>query len=172
MFNVMVLVLLALVVFGFFYVYKNKYRSSTKKDKEESAPSETKQFNYEDGILDIQRKISLSLKKSHRQGVESLVDKCVEVNYAIRSVDPQETSQLHSVPGDFKRLVEKHLPEFIANFSEVSNSNGDENLEKFENIILQLNGELDTILENIKTRNYVDFANKHGFMKIRYSDKF
>ena len=146
-----------------------------KKNQKEDSQSEdltSKELSYEDSILNIQRKISLSLNREYRKGAESLVDKCVEVYYAIQSVDPQEKQQLHSVPGDFKRLVEKHFPELISKYSQVLTTSEGKQVSEFNSIIEQLHGELDLILENIKNRNYVEFANKTGFMKIRYSDKF
>ena len=45
-------------------------------------------------------------------------------------------------------------------------------IQKFDSLLEQLHVELDETLTNIKERNYAAFANKHGFMAIRYSDKF
>ena len=48
----------------------------------------------------------------------------------------------------------------------------DADIQKFNELLKQIIGELDIILKNIADRNYVALASKHGFMEIRYSDKF
>lgn len=125
----------------------------------------------EDAIVNVQTQAAL-LGVQSRTEINSLIDKCVKVHESLKSVDPTEVNQLHSVPGDFTRLIEVHLPELVTKFGQLGEAVNQEAIDNFNNVLTQLHGELDIILKNIDTRNYVAFASKKSFMEIRYSDKF
>jgi hypothetical protein len=149
------------------HVKSSKAPAQTEKEEPTLAPTEVR----EDAIVSIQTQASL-LGITKKTNINSLVDKCIDVHEALGSVNPEERAQLHSVPGDFTRLIEIHLPDLLTKFGQISASATDEDIQKFNDLMDQLHGELDTILKNIADRNYVAFASKHGFMEIRYSDKF
>lgn len=125
----------------------------------------------EDAIVKVQTLAALQGVQSKTE-INSLIDKCVKVHESLASVDRTEVNQLHSVPGDFSRLIEIHLPELITKFGQLGDAVDQAAIEKFNGVLEQLHGELDQILKNIETRNYVAFASKQAFMEIRYSDKF
>lgn len=167
------IVLLILIIAGavgaYFYT-QQKERDNAPAPSQAPAPADPS-AQREDAIVSIQTQAAL-LGITGKTNINSLVDKCIDVHEALMSVNPEERSQLHSVPGDFTRLIEIHLPELLTKFGQISATATDEDIQKFNDLLEQLHVELDTILKNIADRNYVAFASKHGFMEIRYSDKF
>jgi hypothetical protein len=154
------------------YLYIQSIKGSNKPEQAaDEAPTLAPTEKREDAIVSIQTQASL-LGITEKTNINGLVDKCIDVHEALGSVNPEERAQLHSVPGDFTRLIEIHLPDLLTKFGQISASATDEDIKKFNGLMEQLHGELDTILKNIADRNYVAFASKHGFMEIRYSDKF
>lgn len=166
---VLLIIIFASAIGGFVYTQQKKSKGKTEKQQETPVVDPTEQ--REDAIVSLQTQAAL-LGVTRQTNINALIDKCVEVHESLSSVNPQERSQLHSVPGDFSRLIEIHLPELLVKFGQISESATDEDIQKFNGLLEQLQGELNTILKNIADRNYVAFASKHGFMEIRYSDKF
>lgn len=163
------LFLTVLVVAGAYTYYAMK-RTPDSPATEEATP-DTPTQQREDKLVALQLKASL-LGLSKTTGINALIDKCIEVHESLASVDPEASNQLHSVPADFERLIGKHLPDLMNKFGQISSSAPEETFAEFEETLIQLNLELEEILSNVRERNYTAFANKHGFMKIRYSDKF
>ncbi len=125
----------------------------------------------ENAIVQIQVKASL-LGLPAKTNINALVDKCAQLHNALSSVNPTEKIQLHSAPADFERLIEIHLPETLDKFGQIFATATEDDITKFNALIEQLQSELDSIIQNLNERDYAAFANKHGFMEIRYSDKF
>lgn len=165
------IVLLILIVAGAVgaYFYTQHKRSDTPPVSEPAKIDPIAE--REDAIVSAQTQASL-LGLTHSTNINDLIDKCIEVHEELISVNPEERSQLHSVPGDFKRLIEIHLPEWITKFAKISAAATESDFQKFNELLQQIIGELDIILKNIADRDYVAFASKQGFMEIRYSDKF
>ena len=151
---------------------KKKSTTSPQENVDESVSPETNDMiQRENAIVQIQVKASL-LDLPAKTNINSLIDKCAQLHNALSSVNPTDKIQLHSAPADFERLIEKHLPETIDKFGQIFATATDEDINKFNDLIEQLKGELDGIITNLNERDYAAFANKHGFMEIRYSDKF
>lgn len=167
---IFLLIIIAVLAAGA-YFYTQKKASDNKSSQVEETPAAAPTEKREDAIVSIQTQASL-MGITQKTNINGLVDKCINVHDALGSVNPEERAQLHSVPGDFTRLIEIHLPDLLTKFGQISATATDEDIQKFNSLIEQLHGELDTILKNIADRNYVAFASKHGFMEIRYSDKF
>lgn len=168
------IVLLILIVAGAVgaYFYTQQKGTDTPSSVPESEPAQVDPIaQREDAIVSAQIQASL-LGMTHSTNINDLIDKCIEVHEELISVNPEERSQLHSAPGDFKRLIEIHLPEWLTKFGQISAAATDADIQKFNELLKQIIGELDIILKNIADRNYVALASKHGFMEIRYSDKF
>lgn len=154
---------------AFLLLMRNNNDEATTASDTEAAPDPVE--DRENAIVALQTKASL-LGLPGKTNINALIDKCIDVHEALASVDPQENAQLHSVPGDFTRLIGKHLPDLISKFGQISANASESDITEFNDLLAQLNDELDDILKNISERNYTAFASKHGFMKIRYSDKF
>ena len=167
------IVLLILIVAGALGAYfYTQQKGSDPPSSSESAPAQVDPIaQREDAIVSAQIQASL-LGITHSTNINDLIDKCIEVHEELISVNPEERSQLHSAPADFKRLIEIHLPEWLTKFGQISAAATDADFQKFNELLKQIIGELDIILKNIADRNYVALASKHGFMEIRYSDKF
>jgi flagellar basal body-associated protein FliL len=162
-------IVLAIVVAMWF---KNKKTTTAQENVEEPvSPEMEDMMQRENAIVQIQVKASL-LGLPAKTNINSLIDKCAQLHNALSSVNPTDKIQLHSAPADFERLIEKHLPETIDKFGQIFATATDEDINKFNELIEQLKGELDGIITNLNERDYAAFANKHGFMEIRYSDKF
>lgn len=153
-----------------YLVSQNKNKSNTTEPANETEQADPT-AQREGAIVKVQTQAAL-LGVQAKTEINALIDKCVSVHESLASVDPTEVNQLHSVPGDFARLIDIHLPELVTKFGQLGEATDQQAIDNFNGVLAQLHGELDQILKNIETRNYVAFASKQSFMEIRYSDKF
>jgi hypothetical protein len=165
-------VVVAIILGLWFYMNKKSNNGTASETATESTQEDPNSPEAMERKLIALNYLARSTGVAQQTNVEIVIDKCIEVHESLLNSTTEERTQMGTMTGDFNRLVNIHLPEFINVFAKMSNDHREQNKNNFETVGIQLTDEMNSILTDINEKNFGAFSVKQRFMEIRFSDQY